>query len=306
MMLIKAVFQYLVFPGFLFSAAAGLLAGWVDRKVTARIHWRVGPPWHQNFTDILKLLGKETIVPQGAKTAFLLSPFAGLLSASLVAAILGVTLHSPLESFTGDLIVVLYLLVIPALALIVGASSSKNPLASVGASREMKLVMGYELPFILSVLTVIIKSGGAIQIGSVINHQLNFGSHIASWSGALAFTAAFFCMQAKLGAAPFDVAEAEQEIMAGALIEYSGTPLAVFKTTKAVLLYTMPLFLISLFWAESVTVLSLAGKYVALLVGIILVKNTNPRVRIDQALRFFWGPVTLLALASVILALKGL
>ncbi len=301
----KALFNYLIFPGFLFSAVVGLLAGWVDRKVTARIQWRVGPPWYQNFVDIIKLLGKETIVPAGAKLTFLLSPYLGFLSAVLVATILGMNIRLPLDSFVGDLIVVIYLLIIPAISIIIGASSSGNPLASIGASREMKLVLGYELPFILSSIVVIIKSQGAIQIGQILNHQINFGSNIASWSGVLAFIVAIFCIQAKLGFVPFDMSEAEQEIMAGALIEYSGLPLAIFKLTKAILLYTLPLFLIVLFWAGNLNLLALIGKYIAILVIIILIKNTNPRLRIDQAIKFFWGPVTLLALIGVVLALLG-
>jgi NADH-quinone oxidoreductase subunit H len=252
------------------------------------------------------LLGKETIVPQGTKLTFLLSPFLGFLSAILVATILGNSLIYPQESFIGDLIVILYLLIIPAIAMIVGASSSRNPLASMGASREMKLVLGYELPFILSAVVIIIKSQGAIQIGQILNHQLNLSSNIASWSGKFAFIAAILCMQAKLCFVPFDMSEAEQEIMGGVLIEYSGLPLAIFKLTKAVLLYTMPLFLIILFWGGNLSPLALVGKYVALLVIIILIKNTNPRLRIDQAIRFFWGPVALLAVIAVILALFGL
>jgi len=301
----KLFFQYLIFPGFLFSACIGLISGWVDRKVTARVQWRVGPPWYQNFVDIVKLLGKEVIVPQGAKSTFLLAPFFGLLSVALVATILGLSLSNPMESFMGDLIVVIYLLVIPAIALIIGAFSSGNPLASAGASREMKMVLGYELPFILSVIAVVIKSNGSIQLGSIINHQINYGSHLFSWSGWLAFVVALLCMHAKLGFVPFDAAEAEQEIMAGALIEYSGLPLAIFKVTKAILLYTTPLFLSILFMGKDLSPLFLIGKYVLILVIIVLIKNTNPRLRVDQALRFFWGKATLLAIAAVALALLG-
>lgn len=302
----RTLFNYLIFPGFLFSACMGLIAGWVDRKVTARIQWRVGPPWYQNFIDIIKLLGKETIVPQGAAgLTFLLSPALGLLSLILATTILGRAIQVPLESFAGDLIVILYLLIIPAIAIITGASASRNPLASIGASREMKLVLAYELPFILSIITVIIKSQGTIQLGQILNHQINFGPNLASCSGALAFIVAILCTQAKLGFVPFDMAEAEQEIMAGALIEYSGMPLAIFKLNRAILLYTMPLLLISLFWVKNLNIPALIAKYVAILVIIILIKNTNPRIRIDQAIKFFWGPVTLLALIAVILAIMG-
>ncbi|MFA5115958.1 MAG: complex I subunit 1 family protein [Candidatus Omnitrophota bacterium] len=300
-----ALFSYLIFPGFLFSALVGLMACWVDRKVSARIQWRVGPPWHQNFTDILKLSFKEIVLPRGAGAVFLLSPALGFLAAVLTATIVGNAFVTPGQAFVGDIIVVLYLLIIPAAALIIGASASGNPLAAVGASREMKLVMSYELPFILSMIAVIVKCGGALRLGEIVAWQLNFGSNIVSWSGALSFIAAIICVQAKLGFAPFDASEAEQEIMGGVLIEYSGFPLAVFRLTRAILVYTLPLFLISLFWAGNTGVLVILGKYIVLLVVIILIKNTNPRLRIDQAMRLFWGPVTLLAIAALVLALLG-
>ncbi len=299
------LFSYFIFPGFLFAAVIGLLAGWVDRKVTARIHYRVGPPWHQNFTDILKLLGKETIVPAGARATFLIAPYIGLCGLVLAAAIVGSAFLMPDSGFLGDVIVVVYLLTIPGIAVIIGAFSSRNPLASVGASREMKLILAYELPFVLALIAVIIKSQGALQLNRIVAIQAYGGSHIASFSGALAFIAAIFCMQAKLGFVPFDAAEAEQEIMAGTLIEYSGLPLAVLRLTKAVLLYTMPVFLIALFLGKDTSALFLVLKYVLLLVIAVLIKNTNPRLRIDQIMRFFWGPVTVLAAGSVVLAVLG-
>ena len=300
------IFDYLIFPGFLFSAVVGLIAGWIDRKVTARIHWRVGPPWYQNFVDFFKLLGKETILPADGKATFLFAPLMGLISVSLVATILGKVLINPAESFIGDLIVILYLLVIPAISIILGASASRNPLASVGASREMKMVLAYELPFILSIITVIIKSGTVIKLGQIVTYQMNNTAMLGSISGWIAFLVAILCMQAKLGLVPFDASEAEQEIMAGAFIEYSGFALAAFKLMESVLLYVMPLFLVILFWSANINLSSLIGKYVVLLVVIVLIKNTNPRVRIDQALKFFWGPVTALAVISISLAVLGL
>lgn len=299
------IFSYLIFPGFIFSACVGLMAGWFDRKLTARLQYRVGPPLLQNFWDIIKLFGKETIIPAQARMTFLFAPYIGLISIVLVSALLGRAAMDPLQSFSADLIVVLYLLVIPAVALILGASASANPLASVGASREMKLVLAYELPFILAVTVVMVKSG-SIQLGGILSHQITSGSNIFSFSGALAFLAAIFCMQAKLGVAPFDISEAEQEIMAGVLIEYSGICLAVFKLTKAVLLYTMPVLLIVLFMGRDLSPLFLIPKFMLLLVIVTLIRNTNPRVRIDQAMRFFWRLPTLAAALAVALALFGL
>lgn len=299
------LFYLLIFPGFLFTALVGMLASWVDRKVTARLQWRVGPPWYQPFADFVKLLGKETIVPTQNRTVFLLAPFLGLSAITVIAAMLGVAMLNPQSGFPGDLIVVLYFLTIPALAVILGASASANPLASVGASREMKLVLGYELPFVLIILVAVIKSGGQLRIGEILNYQAAHGSLWFSASGALAFIVGILCMQAKLGYVPFDMAEAEQEIVAGTCIEYSGFPLAVFRLTKQMLLVALPLFLMILFWGYSFNFGWIILKYIFLLVLIILIKNTNPRLRIDQAMRFFWGPVTVMATAAVILALLG-
>jgi NADH-quinone oxidoreductase subunit H len=265
----------------------------------------VGPPLLQNFWDIIKLFGKETIVPAQARLTFLFAPYIGLISVVLVAGLLGRVAMDPLRSFSGDLIVVLYLLVIPAVALILGASASGNPLASVGASREMKLVLAYELPFILAVAAVMIK-GGSIRLGDILMHQASAGSNIFSFSGSLAFLAIIFCMQAKIGYPPFDISEAEQEIMAGVLIEYSGICLAVFRLVKAVLLYTMPLLVIILFMGRDISPLFMVLKFLGLMTVIVLIKNTNPRLRIDQAMRFFWRLPALAGSAAVVLALLGL
>jgi len=175
----KLIFNFLIFPGFLFSLIVGLMACWVDRKVTARIQYRVGPPWYQNFIDLVKLAGKEIIAPQRSQVIFLLSPLAGFFGVVLIADILGAIVGSASYGFNGDLILVLYLLIIPAISIMIGASSSRNPLASIGASREMKMVLSYELPFLLAIVAVMIRSGWSMRIGSIIEHQASSGANIA-------------------------------------------------------------------------------------------------------------------------------
>lgn len=304
------LYYFLVMPGFIFTAFVGLLSTWIDRKVTARLQWRQGPPIYQPFADMLKLLGKEIFIPQGAsRSVFLSAPLIGLAAVTLTSTMLWILNINPYGSFIGDLIVIYYLLTIPSIALIIGGSASRNPFSSLGASREMKLILAYELPFIIAIATVIARTG-SILIGSIINYQSVHGMLIGSLSGFLAFIVCLLVTQAKLGFVPFDTAEAEQEIMAGTLLEYSGAPLAIFKLTKAMLLFTLPVLLISLFLG-GIDTFSLAGalwfivKYFIILTLIILIKNTNPRLRIDQAVRFFWGPVTVLAVMAFILAIAG-
>jgi NADH-quinone oxidoreductase subunit H len=297
------IFEYLIFPGFLFCAVVGLLATWVDRKVTARLQYRVGPPWFQPFADLAKLLGKETIVPEGgAKYVFLGAPLIGLAGVTLVGTMLWLINLNAGRTFVGDLIVVVYLLTLPSLSIIIGGSASRNPLAALGASREMKLILAYELPFILAIFTVVGRTG-SLLLGGITAYQAANGPLLWSLSGGLAFLAALLVAQAKLGAVPFDIPEAEQEIAAGPIIEYSGPALAVIKLTRAMLYFVLPLLLTILFLGGIDAWLPL--KYVGVLTLVILIKNTNPRLRIDHALRFFWGPVTLVAAAGFILALLG-
>lgn len=304
------LFGLLVFPGLLFTAVVGMVATWIDRKVTARLQWRVGPPFFQPFYDFLKLLGKEVTIPRGAsKTVFLAAPLVGLAGVVLSATILGRAAMGATEGFTGDVVVVLYLLVLPSLAVIVGAAASKNPLASVGASREMKLVVSYELPFILAMLVAVVKSGGELRLPALLAWQAENGAFAARLSGLVALVVAVLCMQAKLALVPFDQAEAETEIMSGALIEYGGAPLAVFKLTRAMMMLVGPAYVIVVLWGGfgnspgSLVVGVL--KYVALLVAAILIRNTNPRLKIADAMKFFWGPVTLAAIAAMVLAFLG-
>jgi NADH-quinone oxidoreductase subunit H len=305
------IFYFIVFPGFLFTAVVGLLASWVDRKITARLQWRVGPPWYQNFVDFFKLLGKETIVPQGAGwIGFLFAPLIGLIGVTLVSLILWQMNLDPHKSFMGDVIVLIYLSILPSLAIIIGGSSSANPLGAVGASREMKLILADELPFIMALFTPLVKIG-SIKIGSIITYQLSHGMMFTHHlSSVIALIVAFLCMQAKLTFVPFDIPEADQEIMAGPYIEYSGPPLAIFKLTRAMMLFAMPVFLISIFlgglqfngWATIWSII----KYLVILILIILIKNTNPRLRIDQALKFFWLRMFPLSCIGFVLALVGL
>jgi len=304
--------DFLVFPGLLFSSVCGMLASFIDRKLTARIQWRKGPPLLQPLYDLVKLFGKETIIPAHASRAlFLLLPLISVSAVALVAILNGVIIKSSVAPFNGDLFVAIYLMVVPAVCLILAAGVSGNPLAIVGASREIKLALAYELPFILALLVAVIKARGEIVIAGIMNYQAYTSPFVSSLSGALAFLAAIICLEAKLGFVPFDAAEAEQEIIAGVLVEYSGLPLAMLKLSRMMMLFVYPMFLIKLFWNNAGgnvigDVAASALKYLAVLLILVLIRNTNPRLRIDQAVKFFWTYMSGITLAAVILAFIGI
>jgi len=296
------LFWILIFPGFLFTVCLGLIASWIVRKVSALVQWRVGPPLLQPFYDVMKLMGKEVLIPEEAQRAvFLAAPLIGMAGMLLLSTMLWRITIEPNTKFVGDIIVAIYLMVLPSLALILGSSASASPHSAVGASREMKLVMSYELPLVLAFIVVIIKTGGQLSLAVIAGH-----TPVLSISGMLAFLAALLCIQAKLGFVPFDIAEAETEVASGVLMEYSGALLAVWRVMQAMMLVALPLFLVMVFlggfgpglWAG-------LGKYVLILVLLILIKNTNPRMRIDQAMKFFWFYCGIALVVAVILSMIG-
>jgi NADH-quinone oxidoreductase subunit H len=306
MTVVRILFSYLIFPGFVFTAVVGLFLTWIDRKVTARIHWRVGPPWYQPYADFLKLLLKETIIPEGSsKVLFLLAPLLGLVAMSILAVMLFSMNFNPSGTFVGDLIVIVYLLALPPLGIMIGGSVSKNSLASVGVSREMTQYFAYELPFLITIAAVILKAGGSVRFGDIVLAQQANGPFLYSISGVIGAIVILLSTQAKLGFVPFDIPEAEQEIMAGPYIEYSGVALAMYKIVRAMMLFLLPLFLISLLWGGFADWWAIP-KFLLIVVLIVLMKNTNPRIKIDQALRFFWIGVGALSIIGLVLAVYGL
>jgi len=328
----------------------GLTASWIVRKVSALIQWRVGPPLLQPAYDVMKLMGKEILLPRDAqRTVFLMAPLVGL-AGTLLLSLMLLRITFAQTAFVGDIIVAIYLMVIPSLALILGSSASASPHASVGTGREMKLVMGYELPLVLSFIVVLIKTAGSVGPGEQLSlAAIAQQAPALSISGMLAFLAALLCVQAKLGFVPFDIAEAETELGSGVLMEYSGALLAAWKLMHAIMLVALPFFLAMVFLggfhpnlpsaavvvpvvivvllafagtrllaarSKLMDVLSLVifiglciwlglGKYVLILVLLILIKNTNPRLRIDQAMKFFWVYCGIALVAAIILASIG-
>ncbi|MDZ4181342.1 MAG: complex I subunit 1 family protein, partial [Candidatus Cloacimonadaceae bacterium] len=237
------IFYFLIFPGLLFSGIMGGLISWADRKITARVQFRQGPPLFQPFYDLGKLLLKETIIPlHGSVATFILAPVFALFGATISVVFILLPVLGIESGFTGDVIVIIYLLNIPSLAYIMGALASGNPLAAVGASREMKLILSYEMPFILVLISIIIKSGMSIRLSEIISYQATTGAFIGSLSGIIGFITVMMCVQAKMGLVPFDMAEGEGEICDGIVIEFSGSVLAIFKLTKYIMFLALPVF----------------------------------------------------------------
>ena len=306
----------LIFPGFLFCFITGMLLCGIDRKIIAKMQKRVGPPVLQPFYDFFKLCGKETIVPAAASgTVFMAAPIVGL--AELVVLQLFIPIHG-FTAFSGmaDVIVILYLLLIPAMAAMLGGAASGSPYAGIGLSREMVTVISCELPLVLVLLAVGKVAGGdsvTFSMSNIVKFQLDNGSLITHASLIPAAIAFLLIIPGETGSHPFDTAEAETEICEGLLAEYSGGPLAVFKLTNSIKLLTMTSLFTALFLGgigvgiPAVDALIMfAFSVVITIVTVSLVHAVTARLKIEQVFKYYWTIVTALALVSLVMAWYGL
>ena len=241
-----------------------------------------------------------------------------------LAALVVIQLFIPVFSFSAfsgmaDVIVILYLLLIPAMSIILGGAASGSPYAGVGLSREMVTIISCELPLVLVLLAVAKTVGSAMGTGlcfslsDIAAYQAMNGSLITKLSMIPAAAAMLLIIPGETGNHPFDAAEAETEICEGLLAEYSGAPLGVFKLSHAIKMLTLTSLFVALFLGGLGTgIVALDGIILFLLcvvltaVSISFVHAITARLKIEQIFKFYWTLVTGLALISLVLAWYGL
>ena len=291
----------------LLNVAAALLLSplceGIMRKLRATIHSRVGPPISQPYWDLLKLLGKEDLrSTSGVVYASL--PALTLGSVLLLAALVPMGTVAPL-AFAGDLIVVIYVAAMSGVAIMLAGFSSSSPYASIGSSREMMMLLSVE-PIMAVALAVGAFKAGALTLGGIIDWQVKNGPSI---SMAIAGVAFFLALQAVAGKLPFDIAEADQEIMGGSLVEQSGPRLALFRWAMWAKQLVLAFLLVQVFfpWPHfgnyPTDLLLTVIKVAVVLILMSVVEVVNPRLRIDQAMGYFMrvGVSSLAALAFAVI-----
>ncbi len=279
-----------------------LLEG-IMRKLRARIHSRIGPPILQPYYDLLKLLGKEDLRAGDPWLGFApILSLASILTASLLIPLGG---EAPLAG-AGDLLVFLYFVGISAVAVIFMGMASWSPYGFLGSSREMMIYLTVEPVLFITLITAAVHARSLKLYDLVLwNHAM--GPQISMILAAFAF---FLALQAQLGRLPFDIAEAETEIMGGPSVEIGGPKLALFKWTVHAKLLVFAAVFAEVFvpWPKSFQLVPDLGITLAKVLLIVLVvagiDAVNPRLRIDQAIVFFFG-VTMVSLAGLALALVG-
>ncbi|MBE3110671.1 MAG: NADH-quinone oxidoreductase subunit H [Acidobacteria bacterium] len=321
MAVVRTLLYLVVYPGLLFLFVYSTFCEWFDRKVYARLQNRMGPTHTGRFgllqpiADFFKLMAKEDIVPEAAdKRLFNILPVVGLAvvaTAGLLLPVWNFDLANPgLTSFSGDIIVVLYLLSLPTLILFLAAWASTNPFATIGGARVLTMFFGYEVPLFLAVLSpaILADSWRLAEIAAFYQAK-----PLLLLTNLLGFIVAVIAVQAKLERTPFDIPHAETEIVGGTFTEYSGKKLALFRLTFDIELVISSGLLAAVFLGgfpggAVVGFLHFVVKTLFVIFLLSLLRALTSRIRIDQVVSFAWkylAPLAVLQLLVTIL-LKGL
>lgn len=310
-----ALLHMIIFPGGIFALAVGFFFKGLDRRMEARLQRRVGPPIKQPYLDIAKLLTKETLIPRTAnRTAFLMAPVVGFVGMAVCAAFIPIAGVYQGMTNMGDLLVIFYLLPIPAIALMLAGSASSSPFGAVGFSREMLMMLVYEIPLLAVLLTVAMfvgkgmGTGAEFSLATIISYQQQTGALGFNPVMIPALAAYLMFLPGTMGVVPFDIPEAETEIIEGPLLEYGGPPLAMFYIGSALKTFVVLGLGVALFFPGTLgdfwlvnLVWFLAKCLLLMTLSLTLVKSATGRFRIDQAFWFYIKYPTVLSLISLVL-----
>lgn len=307
----SALFSMLIFPGFLFLAVFGLIGEYIDRKLYARLQNRVGPPWFQPLADLIKLASKEDIVPDEANPRmFKAMPIFALTATVTASFYIPMWKPQALLSFNGDIIVTLYLLTIPTLTYFLGGWYSTSLYSKIGAVRSLTQLFAYEVPLLMVILAPALLA----NTWSLSEMAIFYGRHPWYWAfNIIGFIISIIALLGKLEKVPFDIPEAETEIVAGTFTEYSGRLLGLFRFSidieaivgSALVAAVYLPFGLDLGFALGFPIFIL--KILFIISILALSRTLFARLRIDQMVEFCWKYVSPFAFLQIVicLVLKG-
>jgi formate hydrogenlyase subunit 4 len=287
--------------------AAPLLSG-ITRVTRARLHNRRGPGVLQEYRDLFKLLGRQSVAPAASGWVFRLMPLVMVsVMLTIATALPVVTLGAPLPPL-GDVITLIYLFAIARFFFAIAGLDTGSPFTGIGASREAMLGVLVE-PILLLGLWGAAQVAGSTQIG-------NIAATVHVWPLAhsvtlvLALAACAFATFIEMGKLPFDLAEAEQELQEGPLSEYSGAGLAVLKWGISLKQLVVLQMFVGVFlpWGQMIA-FSWGGLFIAIAIAIVklvagvlviaLFENSMARLQMLKASRVTWAGFSLAFLAFV-------
>lgn len=309
--MMNALFSIFIFPGFLFLGAAGLVFEYVDRILYARFQNRMGPPWFQPLADVIKLFAKEEIIPEDAEPKmFKALPVFALTASACAIFYIPIWGAHALVSFPGDAIVVVYLLTIPTLTFFLAGWSSSSLYSMLGAVRSLTQLFAYEVPLFLGILS----AGMLADTWSLSGMADFYSTHPWYWAAnSIGFAVCLIALQGKLEKVPFDMPEAETEIVGGTFTEYSGRLLALFRMAIDTEMVVGAALLAAVFLPFGLGLGPVAGfaffvvKIFFVVFLMALIRSVMARLRIEQMVDFCWRYLAPAAFVQLIvnLVIKG-
>ena len=306
-----SLFQIIVFPGFLFLSVLAFAFSYIDRKLCARMQNRVGPPWYQPLADYIKLLSKETIIPAEADPGiFKAIPLFALASTASAFLYIPIWSQTSLYPFDCDLLVVLYFLTVPTITFFLAGWFSSSLYAEIGSIRAMTQLFAYEIPLYMALLGPALLAGTWSISGITAFYHLHPMLSLLNLPGLFV---TIIAAQGKLERSPFDIPDAETEIVGGTFTEYSGRYLAIFRMAIDSEMVVLAALIAAIFFPALLPANPLLGfavflvKVLVVVFVLALIKTAFARFRIDQMITFCWkylAPIALLQIVIDIIA-KG-
>jgi formate hydrogenlyase subunit 4 len=279
----------------------------VLRKVTAIIQSRQGPPILQPYFDLLKLLGKEDLESGDSPVMQRFAAYLSLATVLAVACLVPMGFPVPMNG-QGDVILLIYLLTLSGICTLLAGLSAGSTYSLVGISRQMMIMIALEPLFAVAIIIGAIHTR-SFRLDTVLNGSV-YANEGFPWSGLIMLAVMLLSFQAFVERVPFDIGEAETEIMEGPLMEYSGPKLALFKCASMVKLTIYSALFVAMFapWGSGLMFpvgwLLFWAKVFVLVLLVTLVAATHARYRIDQAIRFL-ASLMVVALSALVLAGYG-
>ena len=278
------------------AIVVGLLFIGLGRKISARIHKRYGPPFYQQFMDVIKLLTRKSISHNYVMIFGFIMALGGLIATSLFIPIAG---HLPYDS-NGPIFLIIYLMAIGYLGMAMAVSASGNPNAPLGIGRALTLMLGYEIPF----AAILILFIGLTRSSSLITIADAQAGGFLSWNIVrypLAFLAMEVTVQAMMAEKPFDQMIAPAEIASGPLVEAGGKFLGLGWIQMAVGIYIETGLVVNLFLGGASNVLFFTLKQFVVFFLAMCINAIMPRFRIEQAVIYLWTVPLGLALLQMLI-----
>jgi len=286
---------------FLLAFVVGMTYGGLNRKITARVQNRKGPPFYQNFIDAFKLASKKSAIHHGVMHH--LGPAFLMVSSIVTLMIVPVLTHNqwfPNLNFQGDLIFLLYIMTFGPLGMALGAGQTGNPNSAIGVTRGLSQMVGFEIPWVMALVAIMIQYH-TTSITGLMAAQAQSGTWLM-FSSPFAFIAAVMAMLGMFGYSPFDVVIAPAELASGPASENGGKYLFTMMSSGSVFAFVKLTLYVDLFLGGADNLIILLLKTFALYLIPVLYSNTSVRYRTEQSIRWFWGWPAFFGLLAILQA----